>query len=806
MKMNHYIGIDFGTSNSSVAYVCDTGLPGTPPPEPSLVAFPKADGSGDPRLPSMVGQVKDNRKNGQLEVGWEFMERMWQKATQSRAPKTPLLRQGNTLFRSVKSDLGDSRVYPFTCNSSVRTPEDATAIILRGMMEEARLSNPALDPSVSPVVLSVPASLSAEARKETLAALARIGMTGNISLIDEPIAALLHALSNPEAAAQLCGSRPSQVIVFDYGGGTLDLCLVECRRDQAALFGFTVKHRAISRYRRNGGNDIDAAIMRSVLWPQVEAQLKIPRKAIRADLQRSIEDTLTCFIARPLKEMVCQKTERLLNRNGGDWDEVLAGPAEIFRSPLRFEHPEIPKGLKIDFTLSPRQFHELMQPFLAVPDGTREGWESRYPQSLFLPIFDTLDKARLDVAQLDAVLLHGGAIRNPWILRTLTAGFSRKDLFAHARLVRTPNLNTSVAQGAALACYWRHARATDPVRPIIAEEIGIMDAQGNRITLVPAGEALPYPNDHDYWQTGKDTFFVPQDETPFMVVPWYTGKRASPSHYVKLDLSGCKQMVRGEAVSIHLRLDVDKVLHWQYDIGGRGSCDAECIEDPWLLHAPSPEQRTLASHRRWMKQWALAHPDQPIMADMIATEANLCRLASDYVAAETLCYEYVDHFGEAPGVLNCLSIICHWTARPDLAVQYSARAAALAPAEAVFIGNYGYFMADAGLFEEGEKKMREALAMDPDLAYLHERLGRLYRDTGRQEEAVALFSRGLSLLEAGGLAGKDQNDLSLSAQLYRHLGQPDKADESDRQYADRQRQEIVGGNDELIIKSYRSMA
>ena len=262
--MKYYLGIDFGTSNSSVAYVCDPETGTLMRPETRVVSFVKEDGSGDPRIPSMVGLTQEGA--GGLKTGWEFHDSLARLVTRSRRPRVPLMRNGASLFRSVKSDLGACRTYPFSCDPGTQLPEDAAALVFREMIRETGRANPEIEVRSVPAVITVPASLGAAARRETLAAAAKAGLaTERVELIDEPIAALLHALSDTEKAGHLCGRESSRILVFDYGGGTLDLCLVESRRDPDAAFGFQVKNLAISHYLRNGGTDIDRAIMERVL-------------------------------------------------------------------------------------------------------------------------------------------------------------------------------------------------------------------------------------------------------------------------------------------------------------------------------------------------------------------------------------------------------------------------------------------------------------------------------------------------------------------------------------------------------------
>ena len=75
--------------------------------------------------------------------------------------------------------------------------------------------------------------VNAEVRRQTKEAAEHAGLRPDrIELIDEPIAALLHLLNDPSAVRILEEGKRKKLLVFDYGGGTLDLCLVQAGYDR----------------------------------------------------------------------------------------------------------------------------------------------------------------------------------------------------------------------------------------------------------------------------------------------------------------------------------------------------------------------------------------------------------------------------------------------------------------------------------------------------------------------------------------------------------------------------------------------
>ena len=105
-------------------------------------------------------------------------------------------------------------------------------------------------------------------------------------------------------------------------------------------------------------------------------------------------------------------------------------------------------------------------PTLRVPPGLAEAREGDFAHSLIVPIWDCLDKAGLALEDLDVLVLHGGSCRNPCVRQELKRLLGDDaSLFSRTTIVETPNLDTSVACGAALACYWKHERGTNSSSP-----------------------------------------------------------------------------------------------------------------------------------------------------------------------------------------------------------------------------------------------------------------------------------------------------------------------------------------------------
>src|SRR5680860_1288474 len=130
--------------------------------------------------------------------------------------------------------------------------------------------------------------------------MAKIETSENI-LIDEPNAAFLgffNRLSNDEKQTWAKEVKNKNVLVIDFGGGTLDLSLlnVDFRQDK----GITISNRAISRYNDLGGQDIDLLIAEELLVPKFKKCFKEFDTIDISDIKNSIIPQLS-IIGEDLK-------------------------------------------------------------------------------------------------------------------------------------------------------------------------------------------------------------------------------------------------------------------------------------------------------------------------------------------------------------------------------------------------------------------------------------------------------------------------------------------------------------------------
>lgn len=207
------IGIDLGTTNS-LACVCQDGR---------TVLIPNS--LGENLTPSVVSIDE----NGAICVGAVAKERLISHPEASAA--------------SFKRYMGTNKV--FTLAGKDFTPQELSSFVLRQLKEDAERF---LGEEVTEAIISVPAYFNDNQRYATKEAGKLAGIHVE-RLVNEPSAAAL-------AASRISGEDEGSYLVFDFGGGTLDVSIVD-------YFDNVIEIIAVSGDNRLGGDDFDEIIARS---------------------------------------------------------------------------------------------------------------------------------------------------------------------------------------------------------------------------------------------------------------------------------------------------------------------------------------------------------------------------------------------------------------------------------------------------------------------------------------------------------------------------------------------------------------
>lgn len=206
------IGIDLGTTNS-LACVYRNGR--------------------TELIPNELGEYKTNSVVSMMEDGSVLV---------GAAAKERLITHPESTAASFKVWMGTERLISLGKKSF--KPEELSSLVLKQILQDARQY---LGEPVEEAVISVPAYFNDNQRCATKLAAQLAGLTVK-RLINEPSAAALYYRHSMQEQSG------SQMMVIDFGGGTLDVSIVEC-------FENIIEITAIAGDNHLGGNDIDRAIV-----------------------------------------------------------------------------------------------------------------------------------------------------------------------------------------------------------------------------------------------------------------------------------------------------------------------------------------------------------------------------------------------------------------------------------------------------------------------------------------------------------------------------------------------------------------
>lgn len=195
-KEGRTVGIDLGTTFSTLAYLDEEGLP-----------VPVANEDGDQELPSLILLVD----SGHVVVGPNRMR--------------AAMEEPSHVVERIKRHMGETGdEYQQTFDGKEITPEFLSALILKKLKQDAEKQIG----KISNAVITVPYYFNDLRRKATQDA-GRIAGLHVIDIINEPTAATLtYAWKDDALGGASATEKPRHALVYDLGGGTFDVTVVAC--------------------------------------------------------------------------------------------------------------------------------------------------------------------------------------------------------------------------------------------------------------------------------------------------------------------------------------------------------------------------------------------------------------------------------------------------------------------------------------------------------------------------------------------------------------------------------------------------
>ena len=463
--MGRAVGIDLGTTNSAIA-VLEGG-------EPTIIA----NAEGTRTTPSVVAFSK----TGEVLVG--------------EIAKRQAVTNVDRTISSVKRHMGTD--WSVNIDDKKYTAQEISARILSKLKRDAEeyLGEPVTD-----AVITVPAYFNDAERQATKDA-GQIAGLNVLRIVNEPTAAAL-------AYGLEKGKEDELILVFDLGGGTFDVSLLEVGKDDDGFS--TIQVRATSGDNNLGGDDWDQRIV-NWLIDQVKAKTGADLSKDAVALQR-------------LKEAAEQAKKELSS-------------ATSTNISLQYLSMTADGPIHLDETLTRAKFEELTSDLL---ERTKK------------PFRDVMAEAGVTVSEIDHVVLVGGSTRMPAVTEVV------KELTGGREPNKGVNPDEVVAVGAALQAGVIQGDRKDvlliDVTPL---SLGIETKGGVMTKLIDRNTAIP--------TKASEIFSTAEDGQPSVLIQVYQGEREFARDNKLLgtfELSGIAPAPRGvPQIEVTFDIDANGIVH-----------------------------------------------------------------------------------------------------------------------------------------------------------------------------------------------------------------------------------------------------
>jgi molecular chaperone DnaK len=474
-----FIGIDFGTSTTVVSYAI-VGDNNTPI-KTNAIPIRQLNFDGNTLthhlVPSCIAY-----ENNQLYFG-EGAKKFKSK-----------LQPDQNIWFSFKMNLGKDNGPEFTRTElregnplgKIENSLDATKLFFKKLKEEidhyVQVQNLPRQLFYS---VSIPASFEANQRADLKRALEFANIPINETLfIDEPNAAflsyLVQANNNGFHNYNIPVDSPLHILVFDFGAGTCDISIIEIGRKAGKLYS---KNIAISQFEQLGGDDIDRAIVKEILLPQLAKQNNISVEEIRENNYKKILLPKLEAVAEQLKIKVCKAVAS--NKVGQELPNLINSIERInFLQTIDFVLPK--QVMKFENpSISPKEFTDIMKKFTSETLAFNFQDDVESLKSIFTVINSALLKANIEKVDIDLVLLIGGSSYNPYIQTALYRHFDNSD-------IEIPqDLQSHVSNGTAINSFMANSLGVDIIKPIVSEPIFIILQNEVKKTVIYEGTEIP---------------------------------------------------------------------------------------------------------------------------------------------------------------------------------------------------------------------------------------------------------------------------------------------------------------------------
>jgi len=403
------------------------------------------------------------------------------------------------------------------------SPVEISAKILEKMRKDAATG---LGEDVDYAVITVPAYFSEKQKDATRQAGWKAGLKVQRLLAEPTAAAVAYGINN------LDPSEARTILVFDFGGGTLDISILQ-------VVGSVFAEMAIDGDMWLGGDNFDELLVNAALQ-KVKDEYGID--VDRLPIPQERKDRFKIYL-----RLAVEKAKIMLSSSKAAPIVVVGALEDAQRNPIN-----------IDVEITRGEFERLIEPMV---------------QQSMEKVQKALDKAKITPAQIDHVLLVGGSTSVPLVQRHLA------DFFGESKLMRNLDPMKCVAQGAGIMAAvlgevkecpkCAHSNTAEDFQcqqcgyifPVLGnvtgQAYGIQTAGDEFDPIIKAGRPYPSP------QPEVRPYKTKRDNQRRIKIPVYRGENhtASLNELMRiLWLSLPRGLPKGTRVEVGLALDGDDTL------------------------------------------------------------------------------------------------------------------------------------------------------------------------------------------------------------------------------------------------------
>jgi len=395
--------------------------------------------------------------------------------------------------KSMKSQMGNAVANGLLSDIPDKTPAQVSSRILEHMLKQAKKIYKC---DISDAVITVPANFDSAMCKATrdAAELAGIKVRNEDGserpvLLSEPNAViydLINQIHNGEIPNRILDlSEKKNVLVFDLGGGTLDITMHEIKKRDGLEDSLKVNEIATNRYTLLGGDDFDELIAKKMFeryikqyrnHPEIVNKIKHEEKTIMPQLRNYAE------------QLKLDLSERCGDTYSSGWDDE----DDIMDFPVGGNMGGI--GYAYDDTFTKEEIEGILNEFMAYElsfEDFKKIDKILSTRNIIYPILDVLNKAskKLNTQEVtvDAVIVNGGMSKFYMVTDRLKRFFGFEPIVAL-------DPDQAVARGAAVYHYLlhKHEFMQDDMRMLGNVDSAMTDKKEKREVLSASHMAIEW--------------------------------------------------------------------------------------------------------------------------------------------------------------------------------------------------------------------------------------------------------------------------------------------------------------------------